>query len=104
MKLVSMLVLALMAMPQTKPQEKAPVPAVLNFTMNSLDGKPVNLAKYQGNVVLIVNVASQCGYTAQYEGLQELHKRYAARVLRLLGFPSNDFGQQEPGTNQQIAD
>ena len=79
-------------------------PAALNFTMNSLDGKPVDLAKYQGNVVLMVNVASQCGYTPQYEGLQELHKRYASRGLRLLGFPSNDFGQQEPGTNSEIAD
>jgi glutathione peroxidase len=79
-------------------------PAVLNFTMNSLSGKPVELAKYQGNVVLMVNVASQCGYTPQYEGLEELHKRYASRGLRLLGFPSNDFGQQEPGTNSEIAD
>ena len=79
-------------------------PPVLNFTMNSLDGKAVDLAKYQGNVVLMVNVASQCGYTPQYEGLQELHKRYASRGLRLLGFPSNDFGEQEPGTNTEIAD
>src|SRR5678815_1099476 len=104
MKLISMLVLALIAAPQTKTTEKPKVPDVLNLTMNSLDGKPVNLAKYQGNVVLMVNVASECGYTPQYEGLQELHKRYAARGLRLLGFPSNDFGQQEPGTNQEIAD
>ena len=81
-----------------------PVPAPLNFTMTSLDGKPVNLAKYQGNVVLMVNVASACGYTPQYEGLQELHTRYAARGLRLLGFPSNNFGQQEPGSNAEIAD
>jgi glutathione peroxidase len=80
------------------------VPASLNFTMKSLDGKPVNLSKYQGNVVLMVNVASQCGYTPQYEGLEELHKRYSARGLRLLGFPSNDFGQQEPGSNAEIAD
>jgi len=80
------------------------VPAALNFTLNSLDGKPVNLSKYQGNVVLMVNVASQCGYTPQYEGLQELHKRYSARGLRLLGFPSNDFGQHEPGSNAEIAD
>src|SRR4030095_1338376 len=104
MKLVSMLVLALMAMPQTKPQEKAPVPAALNFTMNSLDGKPVNLSKYQGNVVLIVNVASECGYTPQYEGLQALHQKYASRGLRILGFPSNEFGGQEPGSNAQIAE
>jgi glutathione peroxidase len=77
---------------------------VLSYTMNSLDGKPVDLAKYQGNVVLIVNVASECGYTPQYEGLQALHKKYAARGLRILGFPSNDFGAQEPGSNAQIAD
>ena len=76
---------------------------VLNFTMNSLDGKPVNLAKYQGDVVLIVNVASECGYTPQYEGLQALHQKYAERGLHILGFPSNDFGGQEPGTNTEIA-
>src|SRR6185295_20328731 len=98
-----MFAMALIGMPQAKPAAQS-VPAVLNFTMNSLDGKPVNLAKYQGNVVLIVNVASQCGYTPQYEGLEELHKRYASRGLRLLGFPSNDFGQQEPGSNAEIAD
>ena len=72
--------------------------------MNSLDGRSVSLAKYQGNVVLMVNVASECGYTPQYEGLQELHRRYAGRGLRILGFPSNDFGAQEPGTNAEIAD
>jgi len=103
MKLIA-LVLALMAAPQTKPQEKTKVPDVLNFTINSLDGKPVNLSKYQGNVLLMVNVASECGYTYQYEGLQALHKKYAARGLRILGFPSNDFGAQEPGTDSQIAD
>ena len=98
------LVLALIAVPQVKPQEKAKVPDVLNFTMKSLDGKPVDLSKYQGNVVLMVNVASECGYTYQYEGLQELHKKYAARGLRILGFPSNEFGSQEPGTDSQTAD
>jgi glutathione peroxidase len=102
---IVMSVFALFGIAQAKTvTQTVPVPAALNFTMNSLDGKPVNLAKYQGNVVLMVNVASQCGYTPQYEGLQELHKRYAARGLRLLGFPSNDFGHQEPGTNQEIAD
>jgi glutathione peroxidase len=104
MKLISMLVLALMAAPQTKPQEKPKVADALNFTMNSLDGKPVNLSKYQGNVVLMVNVASECGYTPQYEGLQALHKKYLGRGLRILGFPSNDFGAQEPGSNAEIAD
>jgi glutathione peroxidase len=103
MKVIA-LIMALLAVPQTNPQEKAKVPDVLNFTMNSLDGKPVNLSKYQGNVVLMVNVASECGYTYQYEGLQALHKKYASRGLRILGFPSNDFGAQEPGSDTQIAD
>ncbi len=79
------------------------VPAALNFSMNSIDGKPVPLSGYQGKVVLMVNVASECGYTPQYAGLQELHNRYAAKGLRILGFPSNDFGAQEPGSNSQIA-
>jgi glutathione peroxidase len=104
MKLISLLAVALIAAAQSKPQERAPVNSVLNFTMDSLDGKPVNLAKYQGNVVLIVNVASACGYTPQYEGLQALHKKYGTRGLRVLGFPSNDFGAQEPGSNSEIAD
>jgi len=72
--------------------------------MKNLDGRNVNLAKYQGNVVLIVNVASQCGFTPQYEGLQELHRRYAAQGLRILGFPSNNFGGQEPGSDAEIAE
>jgi glutathione peroxidase len=104
MNLISLIVLALMAAPQSKTAEKPKVADTLNFTMNSLDGKPVTLSKYQGNVVLMVNVASECGYTPQYEGLQELHKKYAARGLRVLGFPSNDFGAQEPGSNAQIQD
>src|SRR5262249_17922201 len=79
------------------------VPEVLNFTVNDIIGRPVNLSKYQGKVVLIVNTASECGYTYQYEGLQALHKKYASRGLSILGFPSNDFGQQEPGTNGEIA-
>lgn len=102
MKMVS-LVIVVMAMLQNPTQEKAKVANTLNFTMDSLDGKPVHLSKYQGNVILIVNVASECGYTYQYEGLQALHKKYAGRGLRILGFPSNDFGAQEPGSNAQIA-
>ena len=85
---------------QTKTGGK--VPDVFNFTMNTINGQPVNLSKYAGKVVLIVNTASQCGYTYQYEGLQSLHQKYASRGLTILGFPSNDFGQQEPGTNQEI--
>jgi len=80
-----------------------PAPAALNFTMKSIDGKSVDLSKYQGRVVLMVNVASECGYTPQYEGLEELHKRYSAKGLSILGFPANDFGAQEPGTDPEIA-
>jgi glutathione peroxidase len=96
-------VLALLATPTAQNQGGAKTPDVLNFTMDSLDGKPISLAKYQGKVLLIVNVASECGYTYQYEGLQKLYAQYADRGLRILGFPSNDFGEQEPGTNSEIA-
>lgn len=79
------------------------VPAVLNFEMNSLAGEPVKLSKYHGNVVLIVNTASKCGLTKQYKPLQELHEAYADKGLSILGFPANNFGKQEPGTDEQIA-
>jgi len=76
---------------------------VLQFTMQSLAGEAVDLAQYQGKVLLIVNVASECGYTPQYRGLQALYDRYAPDGLAVLGFPCNQFGQQEPGTAGQIA-
>jgi glutathione peroxidase len=79
------------------------VPPVLNFTMKGIDGKDVDLSKYQGKVILIVNVASKCGYTPQYEGLQALHEKYAEKGLVVLGVPANEFGKQEPGTNEEIA-
>ncbi len=79
------------------------VAAVLNFKMTGLDGKEVDLAKFQGSVVLIVNVASECGYTPQYKSLQALYARHAQQGLVVLGVPCNQFGGQEPGTNQEIA-
>lgn len=75
---------------------------LLNHTMKNLAGQDVDLSQFAGRVVLIVNVASQCGYTPQYQGLQELHRKYNAAGLTILGFPSNDFGQQEPGSSEQI--
>jgi glutathione peroxidase len=69
----------------------------------SLDGKPADLAQYRGKVSLVVNVASQCGYTPQYAGLEKLHREMKSRGFNVLGFPSNDFGEQEPGTAQEIA-
>ena len=80
-------------------------PATLNFTLPRLqDEAPQALCRYSGRVVLIVNTASYCGFTKQYEQLEALHSRYAARGLVVMGFPSNDFGGQEPGTKEQIAD
>lgn len=80
-------------------------PTVLNYTFNRLQtGKPESLCQYRGKVVLIVNTASYCGYTHQYEGLEALYRKYRDRGLVVVGFPSNDFGGQEPGTNNEIAE
>ena len=68
----------------------------------SLDGKPVDLGQYRGKVTLVVNVASKCGYTPQYAGLEALYEEYSPRGFSVLGFPSNDFGGQEPGTPDEI--
>ncbi len=77
-------------------------PGVLDFTLNSLDGKPAPLADYRGKVVLIVNVASRCGFTPQYTGLEKIYEKYKDRGFVILGFPANNFGGQEPGTNEEI--
>ena len=69
----------------------------------TLDGKPGNLTQYKGKVSLVVNVASKCGYTPQYEGLEKLQREMKGKGFNVLGFPSNDFGGQEPGTAQEIA-
>jgi len=70
--------------------------------VKDMDGKDVSLSSYKGKVLLIVNLASKCGYTPQYEELQKLYKKYNDQGLEILGFPCNDFGGQEPGTNQEI--
>lgn len=76
--------------------------SALDFVVTDIDGKEVDLAKHRGSVVLIVNVASNCGFTKQYKELQALHKNYAEKGLRILAFPSNDFGGQEPLDNEAI--
>ena len=76
--------------------------SVYDFTAKTIDGQDRKLAHYKGSPLLIVNVASKCGLTPQYEGLEKLHREYAARGLRVLGFPANEFGRQEPGTNDEI--
>lgn len=75
---------------------------IYEFTLPSIDGKEVPLSTYKGKVVLAVNVASQCGYTPQYTGLEALYRKYKDLGLVLLGFPANNFGRQEPGTNAEI--
>lgn len=79
------------------------IPAALNFEMKSIEGDPVKLERYHGDVVLIVNVASRCGLTGQYKQLQKLHEDYAEKGLSILGFPANNFAKQEPGTEDEIA-
>src|SRR5215470_16940220 len=80
-------------------------PALLNYEFNRLQtGKPESLCQYRGKVLLIVNTASFCGYTHQYEGLEAMYRKYKDRGLVVLGFPSNDFGSQEPGSNKEIAE
>jgi glutathione peroxidase len=80
-------------------------PELLNYSFNRLQtGKPESLCQYRGKVVLIVNTASYCGYTHQYEGLEALYRKYKSRGLVVVGFPSNDFGGQEPGSNKEIAE
>jgi len=75
-----------------------------DFNANSIDGKTVSMKSYKGKVVLIVNTASKCGFTPQYEGLEALYKKYQDKGLVILGFPCNQFGGQEPGNESQILD
>jgi glutathione peroxidase len=78
--------------------------SLYDIELERLDGGKTSLREYQGKVLLIVNVASRCGLTPQYEGLEALHRKYGERGLTVLGFPSNQFGAQEPGTPAQIAE
>ena len=81
-----------------------PPSRVLDLKADSIDGETVELASYKGDVLLIVNTASQCGYTPQYKGLEALYRTYKDRGFQVLAFPCNDFGAQEPGDNAQIKD
>ena len=76
---------------------------VSDIAVKTMDGKEKQLSEYAGNVLLIVNVASYCGYTSQYAGLEKLNQKYREAGLRILGFPCNDYGAQEPGSNAEIA-
>lgn len=93
------------AFAQSPAAAAGPCPALLNHEFNRLQtGKPETMCQYRGQVLLIVNTASYCGYTHQYEGLEALYRKYKDRGLVVLGFPSNDFGAQEPGSNHEIAE
>ncbi|HEY8905509.1 MAG TPA: glutathione peroxidase [Rhodoferax sp.] len=97
------------AAPAPKPaaasSDASACPAILQHSFNRLqDEAPQNLCQYAGKVVLVVNTASYCGFTGQYEGLEALYAKYQPKGLVILGFPSNDFGKQEPGSNKEIAD
>jgi len=76
--------------------------SVYGFTMQNIDGKPVDLSQFRGKVTMVVNVASKCGFTPQYEGLEKIYEKYKDQGFVILGFPANNFGGQEPGTNDQI--
>src|SRR4051812_37233761 len=76
---------------------------IYDFTVKTIAGKPQSMGAFQGKVMLIVNTASECGFTPQYKGLEQLHESFAERGLAVLGFPCNQFGAQEPGDETQIA-
>ena len=83
-------------------QEEANVPSIYDFTLKNIDGQEVGLADFKGQVLLVVNVASKCGFTKQYAGLEKLYQTYKDRGFAVLGFPANDFLGQEPGTEAEI--
>lgn len=95
--LASILLTILLVIPMT------PTTSLHDFTISTIDGKQRSLADYSGKVVLVVNVASFCGYTKQYATLEQLYQQYRDQGLVILGVPANDFGAQEPGTNEEIA-
>ncbi|MFU0825052.1 glutathione peroxidase [Clostridium sp.] len=76
--------------------------SVYDFKVKTIDGEEISLEKYKGKVLIIVNTASKCGFTPQYEGLEELYKKYKSQGLEILGFPSNQFAEQEPGSNEEV--
>ena len=82
--------------------QSTPKQSFYDFKVTNIDGKEVKLNKYKGKVILVLNVASKCGLTPQYEGLEALYKKYKGKGLVTLGFPANDFNSQEPGTEQEI--
>ena len=102
MKRPRTLLLALLSLTLISEVSMAACPDLLNHKMNDLDGKPIDLCQFAGKVVLAVKTASYCGNTPQYKGLEALYGKYRDKGLVVVGFPANDFGAQEPGTNAEI--
>ncbi len=107
MRKVILIVMALMItagclMSDQTPTAELKNKSILDFKMKDIDGKDVQLKKYKGSVLLVVNTASKCGYTPQYEGLETIYEKYKAQGFYVLGFPANNFGGQEPGTEAEI--
>jgi glutathione peroxidase len=102
----SLILVALAALASPAPSTAAEsfCPAVLDHKFSNLKDEQVSLCRFSGKVLLIVNTASECGYTPQYEGLEKLYRRYRDQGFAVLGFPANDFGAQEPGSNKEIAE
>lgn len=98
-------VLALAALTPVAPAAaaEAPCSSILDYKFSNLMDEPVSLCQFSGKVLLVVNTASECGYTPQYDGLEKLYRRYRDKGFVVLGFPANDFGGQEPGSNKEIA-
>ncbi len=97
---LTVVTIELFAQPKEKPTVLSK--GVHSFTMKTIDGKEKSLSEYRGSVLLVVNVASFCGYTPQYEDLEELYRKYKSQGFRILAFPANNFGQQEPGSDKEI--
>jgi glutathione peroxidase-family protein len=102
MLVFSLLITACEQKPSNKKSEANMKSNFHSFTMNDIDGKAVSLSQYQGKVLLVVNVASKCGFTKQYAGLQQLYEKYKGKGFVVLGFPANNFLWQEPGTDSEI--
>jgi glutathione peroxidase len=101
--LIVLAALAVFVAPSSSRAAESLCPSVLDHKLVNLQDEPVSLCQFSGKVLLVVNTASECGYTPQYEGLEKLYRRYRDKGFAILGFPANDFGGQEPGSNKQIA-
>lgn len=95
--------IAVLAVSPTSIAAESPCPPTLDYKFANLMDEPVSLCQFRGKVLLIVNTASECGYTPQYDGLEKIYRRYRDKGFAVLGFPANDFGGQEPGSDKEIA-